>query len=163
MHKAVFLDRDGVINRKANEHDYIKSWSEFDFLPGVPEAIRCLNKAGFLVLVLTNQRGVARRIMTMDSVDSIHKKMCRELEKAGAHIDKIYVCPHDVGQCTCRKPDIGLFLQAEEDFAIDKSMSWMIGDSKTDTQAGKNYGVSTILSDNLSEAIQQIIKQSVKN
>ncbi|KTE93867.1 hypothetical protein AT727_02620 [Desulfitobacterium hafniense] len=144
MSKTVFLDRDGVINKQAAEHDYIKNWGEFEFLPKVSEAIGILNKAGFQVIIVTNQRGVARGMMTIKDVEETHRIMCAELEAFGAQIDGIYVCPHEKDECTCRKPGIGLFLKAEEDFAIDKSTSWMIGDSNSDIEAGKNYGVKTI-------------------
>lgn len=142
--KAVFLDRDGVINVKAPEGDYIKSWSEFHFLSGAIEAIKKLNQNHWLVIIITNQRGIARHLMTMDDLQNIHYSMEKELNKHGAHIDGIYVCPHEKGTCHCRKPDIGLFLQAEKDFSINKSRSWMIGDSKTDIEAGRNYGIHTI-------------------
>lgn len=163
MHKTVFLDRDGLINQQAPEHDYIKSWQEFRFLPGVPEAIRKLNEAGYLVLVVTNQRGVARGMMSMDTVNEIHETMCRELDKAGAHIQKVYVCPHESGTCTCRKPDIGLFLQAEREFEIDKSGSWMIGDGDSDVEAGQRFGVRTIKTTSLISAVEQILKTSCES
>lgn len=142
--KTVFLDRDGVINVKAPEGDYIKSWSEFHFLPGAIEAIRLLNDHNWHVVIITNQRGIARHLMTMHDLEIIHFSMEEALQKHGAHIDGIYVCPHEKGKCHCRKPDIGLFLQAEQDFPVDKSKSWMIGDSQSDIEAGRNYGIRTI-------------------
>lgn len=159
MRKAVFLDRDGVINRQAPIHDYIKTWDAFEFLPGVAGAIRELNEAGYLVLIISNQRGVARGMMTMETVREIDRRMCAELAKEGAHIDGIYVCPHDYGQCTCRKPDIGLFLQAERDFPIDKAASWTIGDSDIDVEAGRRYGTRTILTRDLRSAVRQILEE----
>ncbi len=158
MRKTVFLDRDGLINRQAPEHDYIKTWAEFQFLPGAAEGIRELNEAGFLVLVVTNQRGVARGMMSMAAVDEIHESMLAELDKAGAHIAKVYVCPHEEGTCDCRKPGIGLFLQAERDFEIDKPRSWMVGDSDSDVEAGRRYGVRTIKTRSLLSAAEMIIK-----
>ena len=163
LHKAVFLDRDGVINVQAAEHDYIKSWTEFHFLPGVPEAIKTLNEAGYLVLVVTNQRGVARGMMSQVDVDEIHWQMCRTLKDAGARIDRIYVCPHDIGRCTCRKPDIGLFLQAEQDYDIDKVASWMVGDSESDVEAGRRYGVRTIRTTSLPAAVEVILDDAFHN
>lgn len=157
MRRAVFLDRDGLINRKAAEHDYVKCLNEFFFLPDVPEAIARLNRAGYLVFVVTNQRGIARGLMSAADLQSIHEKMCAELQSCGAHIDGIYVCPHDIGQCHCRKPDIGLFLQAERDFQIDKAGSWMVGDSDSDVEAGKRYGVMTVKTSILSKAVDQIL------
>lgn len=159
MRRAVFLDRDGLINRKAAEHDYVKCLNEFFFLPDVPEAIARLNRAGYLVFVVTNQRGIARGLMSAADLQSIHEKMCAELQSCGAHIDGIYVCPHDIGQCHCRKPDIGLFLQAERDFQIDKAGSWMVGDSDSDVEAGKRYGVQTIKTIDLPGAVKQILEE----
>lgn len=158
MRKAVFLDRDGIMNRQPPEHDYIKSWQEFRFLPGAPEAVCRLNQAGYLVLIVTNQRGVARGMMTMDDVSDIHERMCRELAKTGAHVDGIYVCPHESGTCTCRKPEIGLFLQAEQEFEIDKCQSWMVGDSNSDVLAGQRYGIRTIQTKSLPDAVRYILE-----
>lgn len=161
LYKTVFLDRDGLINQQAPEHDYIKSWEDFCFLPGVPEAIHKLNVAGYLVFVVTNQRGIARGMMRMEDVATIHEQMCRELARDGAFIQKVYVCPHEIGTCTCRKPDIGLFLQAEQEFEIDKQNSWMIGDSDSDVQAGKNYGIRTIKTKSLASAVSQILEMGI--
>lgn len=154
MRKAVFLDRDGLINRQAAPHHYISDPVDFEILPGVPEAIKRLNDAGFLVIVVTNQRGVARGMLTMEQVNTVHGYLQSELVKHGAHIDAIYICPHADGECTCRKPDIGLFLMAEKDFDIDKSQSWMVGDSDTDVEAGKRYGVKTIKTSKLGDAVR---------
>lgn len=142
--KTVFLDRDGVINKKAGLHEYIKKWDEFEFLPGVLRALYLLKSYGYYLIIITNQRGVARNMMDMDDVNEIHNKMCTKLALIGIKIDGIYVCPHGIGECTCRKPEIGLFLQAEKDFEIDKEKSWMIGDSFSDIAAGKKYGIKTI-------------------
>ena len=145
MEKVVFLDRDGVINEKAPEHEYVTEWGKFRFLPDAAEGIKKLNGAGYRIVIVSNQRGVARGLMTAEQVDEIHRRMCAELEKCGAHIDDIYVCPHGEGECSCRKPEIGLFLMAERKFAVDKSASWMIGDSESDVEAGRRYGVRTVL------------------
>lgn len=142
--KTIFLDRDGVINIKAPEGDYIKLWSEFHFLPGAVEAIRLLNDNDWCVVIVTNQRGVSRHLMTMHDLNMIHFSMEAELQKHGAHIDRIFICPHEKGTCRCRKPDIGLFLKAEREFHVDKFNSWMIGDSQSDIEAGRNYGIHTI-------------------
>ena len=158
--KTIFLDRDGVINRQPAPHDYVKRWEEFEFLPGVPQAIRRLNEAGYRVLVVTNQRGIALQRMTTDDVNDIHSHMREELAKNGAHVDGIYVCPHDYGQCRCRKPDIGLFLQAERDFEIDKRASYMIGDDKSDIIAGQRYGVKGIRTCDLPDAVSRILEES---
>jgi histidinol-phosphate phosphatase family protein len=143
--KTIFLDRDGVINEKSAEHDYTKTWEEFRFLPRVPDAIAMFNEAGFRVVIITNQRGVARGILTIDQVEAIHGNMRAALARSGASVDGIYVCPHEVGTCTCRKPEIGLFRRAEADEPVDKARSYMIGDSESDIAAGKRYGIRTIL------------------
>lgn len=111
------------------------------------------------MLVVTNQRGVARGMLTTADVEDVHRYMCAELEKAGAHIDNVYVCPHEKGECSCRKPEIGLFLMAEKDFPIDKSRSWMVGDSESDVEAGKRYGIRTIRTGNLLEAVATILNE----
>lgn len=160
MVKAVFLDRDGLINQQAPEHDYIKRWEDFRFLPGVLEAVRNLNAAGYLALVVTNQRGVARGIMTMESLHDIHRHMCAAFAEHGAKISGVYTCPHAEGTCCCRKPDIGLFLQAERAFDIDKAHSWMVGDSDSDVEAGRRYGVRAIKTKSLMDAAGQILEES---
>lgn len=171
--KTVFLDRDGVINAVAQPHDYIKKWSEFHFLKGASDAVQLLNDNHFQIIIMTNQRGIARGLMSMDDLKDIHAHMCMELEKRGAHIDDIFVCPHEEGTCHCRKPDIGLFLMAENKYQIDKRHSYMVGDSESDIQAGKNHGVRTIALNqnsfgadyrckNLLEAAQWIIQEESK-
>lgn len=93
----------------------------------------------------------------MAEVEDVHRFMREKLAQYGAHVDGIYVCPHNEGECTCRKPEIGLFLMAEKDFPIDKSRSWMIGDSKTDVEAGERYGVRSLLSDSLAQTAEMIL------
>lgn len=143
--KAVFLDRDGVINRCAAPHEYIVSWDDFAFLSGVEDAICAFNRAEYLVIVISNQRGVARGILKMEELNAINARMCAELEKRGAHIDAVYICPHEKGTCDCRKPQTGLLSRAETDWFIDKAKSWMIGDSQSDILAGNSYGIKTVL------------------
>ena len=162
LRKTVFLDRDGLINVKPSEHDYVKCWSEFYFLPGVPQAIKRLNENGYLVVIVTNQRGVARGIMTLDEVKNIHAEMCAFLRKCGSKIDAIYICPHEDGTCTCRKPQTGMLLKAEKDFEIDKEKSWMIGDSDSDMECAKRYGIAAIKSTSLAEAVEMILGEETK-
>ena len=144
MKKAAFLDRDGVINRKAPEGQYITRWEEMRFLPGVPEAIRSLNEAGFLVIIVSNQRCVAKGLITTQEVDSLHALMLRELQATHARIDAIYYCPHDYEPpCRCRKPQPGMLLDAAQKYDINLAASWMIGDSLQDGEAGRNAGCKT--------------------
>jgi D-glycero-D-manno-heptose 1,7-bisphosphate phosphatase len=144
MNKAVFLDRDGVINRAASEGKYIVRWEEMYVLPGVAEAIRLLNTSGFLVIVVTNQRCVAKGLITVEDLEILHQKMCGELAATGAMINKVYYCPHDMEPpCSCRKPGPGMLLEAARDHDVTLYESWMIGDSTSDVEAGINAGCKT--------------------
>jgi D-glycero-D-manno-heptose 1,7-bisphosphate phosphatase len=141
----VFLDRDGVINRKAAEGKYISEWSNFEVLPGAEEAIGRLNRAGCRVIVLSNQRGVALGLYTEAAVHHLHARFQAHLRTYGAHIDGFYFCPHDEGQCTCRKPALGLFEQAVRDTpAITPQTSVMIGDSISDIVAARHFGCRSV-------------------
>lgn len=142
--KVIFLDRDGVINKKAPEGDYIKNWKEFHFLEKVPEAIHIFNDLGFKVVVVSNQRGIAKRLMTMSDVNYIHEQINKQISAYKAHIDAFFVCPHEKGTCHCRKPEIGLFLQAARLFPVDKLHSFMMGDSITDIEAGHKFGIKSV-------------------
>jgi histidinol-phosphate phosphatase family protein len=140
----VFLDRDGVINRQRKD-DYVKSWSEFEFLPGAKDALRLLAEAEYRVVVVTNQRGVARGFLTDSDLAAIHCHMMDEASLAGGPIAAVYYCPHEIGQCGCRKPAKGLFLEAQQDFTdITFSRSTVIGDSPADMEAGLSLGCQTI-------------------
>jgi D-glycero-D-manno-heptose 1,7-bisphosphate phosphatase len=145
MKKAVFLDRDGVINRKPPEGQYVTRWEEMKFLPGVPEAIALLMGAGFCVFAVSNQRCVAKELLTVSELESIHKRMCQELAAAGAVITAVYYCPHEEQPpCNCRKPAPGMILTAAKEHDIDLRASWMIGDSDIDIKAGRNAGCRTV-------------------
>ncbi|MEO0190034.1 MAG: HAD family hydrolase [candidate division WOR-3 bacterium] len=144
--KAVFLDRDGVINKKPPEGKYVTTWDEFKFLRNAIKAIGYLNKLGFLVIVVTNQRGVALGHLAEEKLKEIHQRMRNKLTSCGAHIDGIYYCPHNKNTCSCRKPKVGLFLKAKKDFPeIDFKNSFVVGDSEKDIRAGKRLGCKTIL------------------
>lgn len=143
--RTVFLDRDGVLNEKAPEGVYITCWDEFRVLPGVPEAIARLNRAGVRVVVVSNQRGVARGLYTVADVASIHARFQELLKAKGAHIDAFFICPHQEGQCNCRKPLTGMFEQAVAQFPeVSASTSVMIGDSGADMEFGRRLGMATI-------------------
>ncbi len=142
--KTAFLDRDGVLNRKPPEGHYVTRWEEFVFLPGAANAVRLLNQGGFRVIVVTNQRGVARGLMSEQDVQEIHTRMLAEMAAAGARVDAVYYCPHDDG-CDCRKPAIGLFLRARSAFPdIAFEDSFVIGDSERDVEAGRRLGARVI-------------------
>ena len=146
MNKAAFLDRDGVINKKAPGEGYITRSEDFQLLPGVAEAISLLNRAGFLVIVVTNQRGIARGLFTHSNLSQIHDKMTRDLAASGARLDAVYFCPHDKEPpCDCRKPSPGMILTAAAEHDIDLCNSWMIGDSESDREAGNRAGCRTFM------------------
>src|SRR5438270_3470184 len=128
--RTVFLDRDGVLNEKMPEGRYVTRQEEFHLLPGVAETVGRLNCAGLRVILVSNQRGIALGLYTAAEVDAIHASLQTFLRSCGAHLDGIYYCPHDKGECDCRKPMPGLFEQAVLNFPdIDAYSSIMIGDS----------------------------------
>ena len=144
MNRAAFLDRDGVINCKPPEGEYVVRWEEMQFLPGVASAIAQLNQAGFRVIVISNQRCVAKGLVTAAGVEAMHQRMRNELAAAGAIIDAVYFCPHEkVPPCSCRKPAPGMLFSAARDHQIDLASSWMIGDCEIDVEAGRNAGCKT--------------------
>lgn len=150
MKKAVFLDRDGTINVEKN---YLYRSEDFEFIAKAPEAIALLNKHDYLVIVVSNQAGVARGYYGEDDVCRLHRYINEELEQYDAHIDAFYYCPHHpeagIGKyrirCHCRKPETGMLEQACGDFPIDVAASWMIGDNCGDILAGNRFGLKTIL------------------
>jgi D-glycero-D-manno-heptose 1,7-bisphosphate phosphatase len=143
--RYVFLDRDGVLNRKLPEGAYVSDWAQFQWLPGAVEAIARMNRAGLTVIVVTNQRGIALGRLSVEQLELIHGRLRSDLAQQNARLDALYYCPHDHGECNCRKPDIGLFEQAANDFPeVDVSNSVVIGDSLSDIQAGQRLGMRTI-------------------
>jgi D-glycero-D-manno-heptose 1,7-bisphosphate phosphatase len=125
---------------------YVTRWEEFEILNGVFEAIKLLNNAGLLTIIITNQRGIARGLMSDGDLIAIHERFQKELHGCGAHLDAIYYCPHDVDSCDCRKPKTGLFERSLRDFPeICFKDSFVIGDSLSDIQAGNRLGCYSIL------------------
>lgn len=151
--KAVFLDRDGVLNK---ERSYINKPEDLELYGFTAEAIRKINLSGYLAIIISNQSAVARNLCSLEDVDRIHEKLIYELARFNAHIDAIYFCPHyyEKGSasllpefnidCDCRKPKTGLFEKAATDFGIELVGSFMVGDSERDIVAGKKAGCSTI-------------------
>ncbi|HEY9068894.1 MAG TPA: HAD family hydrolase [Candidatus Ozemobacteraceae bacterium] len=149
---AIFLDRDGTLNP---DPGFISRPEDFELYPGTGEALARLRAAGYLLVVVTNQSGVARGIIPPDALGRIHEKMNRELEQAGAVPDAIYICPHHPdhpapgqppGQsCGCRKPEPGLVLKAISDLGIDPATSWAVGDRMTDVRMAIAAGVAPVL------------------
>ena len=152
--KAVFLDRDGTINKYVG---FLRNIDDFELIGGVAEAVRKINESGYLAIVVTNQPVIARGEVSFEELEEIHNKMETLLGKEGAYLNAIYYCPHHPHKgyegerpelkidCTCRKPKPGMLLKAAEDFNIDLSQSWMVGDGENDIKAGKNAGCRTAL------------------
>lgn len=183
LKRAVFIDRDGTLNVEKN---YLWRIEDFEFIPGAPEAIRRLNRAGFLVVVVTNQAGVARGYFQLEDVDRLHRYIQGLLVASEARVDAFYVCPHHPDftdpavNCQCRKPAPGMLLQAARELGIDLNESYMIGDKVADVEAGQSagcqpllvrtgYGAATAESDPhlsvpvfpaLSEAVDWLLEQS---
>ena len=158
MKKATFLDRDGVINELIyySDHGVVDSpftAEQFKLLPTVAQAINNLHEKGFMVIIVSNQPGIAKGHLSQEAFERIRRKMKDELAKEGAFLDGEYYCFHHPeakvkrlrASCRCRKPEPGLILQAAKDMDIDLSESWMIGDGLTDIEAGKSAGCKTIL------------------
>lgn len=144
MRKAVFLDRDGVLNR--DSPDFIKMPEELHVLPGAPEAVARLVRAGFLAIVVSNQSGIPRGLLTEESLAAIHAKLRAAFAAAGGDLRAIYYCPHLPGEgCACRKPAPGMLLQAAEEHQIDLSQSWLVGDKPEDIACGAAVGCRTVL------------------
>lgn len=186
MNKAVFLDRDGTINVEKN---YLYKIDDFEFIEGVPEAIKMLNDAGYLVIVVTNQAGIARGYYKEEEMRKLHKHINNELKKYGAHIDAYYFCPHHpehgIGDykldCNCRKPKSGMLEWASKEFNIDNGKCYIIGDKISDVQSGDGLNISGILvksgyefneklipakyviKDNLLESVKYIIRNLKEN
>lgn len=152
--KAVFLDRDGTLNKYVG---FLRDMDEFELIDGVADAIKAINNSGYLAIVVTNQPVIARGEVTLRQLEEIHNKMETLLGLEGGYIDAIYYCPHHPHKgyegeipelkfdCDCRKPKPGMLIRAAEDFNIDLSKSWMIGDSENDIQCGINAGCKTAL------------------
>src|SRR5262249_32066160 len=145
INRAAFLDRDGVINEKPSGNGYVTQWEDMHFLPDVHNCIALLNRAGFQVFVVTNQRCVAKGLMTSQALDAIHQQMCEWLSARGAKVEGVYCCPHEKHPaCGCRKPAPGMLLAAANAHKVDLSASWMIGDSEIDVEAGRKAGCRTV-------------------
>ncbi len=141
--KVIFLDRDGVINE--NKSGYLYKWKDISFTKYLFETLRSFIKAGYKLIILTNQSGISRGYYSNKDVEVLHKKMINEFKKNDILIEDIYYCPHDPkSNCSCRKPGIDMLLKAAEEHNINLSKSWFIGDSHTDIEAGRNCNVKTV-------------------
>jgi len=144
VNRCVFFDRDGVVNESPGP-GYVERPEDFHLMTGFIEAARTAQERGYTVAVVTNQRGVARGIMTQQTLDSIHAYMTGELLRHGIGLLGIFCCTHERNTCTCRKPQPGLLLEAARRFDLDLSSCWMVGDKETDVEAGRRAGCRTIL------------------
>ncbi|MFX0039502.1 MAG: D-glycero-beta-D-manno-heptose 1,7-bisphosphate 7-phosphatase [Promethearchaeota archaeon] len=143
--KAVFLDRDGVINKEVS---YLSNSKDFRFIEDSIEALKILKQKGFLLIIITNQAGIARGYFTEGTLKTIHSKMNNRLKKEGLELDDIYYCPHHpdfTGPCNCRKPNPGMILKAKLQHNIDLTKSYMVGDTLNDIQTGKAANCKTVL------------------
>lgn len=149
MRKAVFLDRDGTLNP---DPGYISNPDDFELFPGVAEALARLKKAGYLLILITNQSGISRGLITPEQLELVHQKLQNLLASADAELDAIYFCPHHadyppvngISDCNCRKPRPGMILQAIKDFNIDRDLSYVIGDRSKDIKIGLDTGIKPI-------------------
>lgn len=169
--KAIFLDRDGTINKYVG---FLRNINEFELLDGAADAIKKINASGYLAIVITNQPVIARGEVSFEELERIHNKMETLLGKKGAYLDAIYFCPHHPHKgyegerpelkfdCDCRKPNPGMLLKAAQDFNIDLAQSWMIGDGENDIRAGQNAGCQTAFIGNESYG-QTVTVSSLKN
>lgn len=163
--KAVFLDRDGVLNVDVA---YLYKISDLRWIDGAKEALAYLNSLGYKLFVVTNQSGIARGYYTVENMNALHEHMQQELETCGAHIEKFYYCPHHpkgklseyTMECTCRKPAPGMILRAFEEYDLDKEHSFLIGDKDSDLEAAANAGIKgyKFTGSSLLEFVKNIVK-----
>jgi D-glycero-D-manno-heptose 1,7-bisphosphate phosphatase len=152
--KALFLDRDGVVNIEKN---YTYRIEDFEFIPAIFEIAKTYEEQGFLIFVITNQAGIARNFYTAKDVRILHEWMVEEFRQRGIKITEVYFCPHHpdfTGDCECRKPHPGMILEAISKYDIDPAESVLIGDKKSDIDAGLNAGIGKNL------YIQDLIQES---
>lgn len=165
--KYIFLDRDGVINKKPPKAQYVCEPGDFIWLPGAKEAIRKLNNAGYFIIIISNQAGIAQGIMTENDFKNIQCKVSSDLSEFGARIDAVYYCPHGWNDgCKCRKPQPGMLYQAQKDFSINLTECYLIGDDERDIITAHNANMKGILvSDHytLANAVDDILEGTIKD
>ena len=163
---AAFLDRDGVLNV---DRDYVHSADQLEWIDGVPEAIHLLNDAGYLVIVVTNQSGVARGFYDEAAIHDLHDHMQDTLAAQGARIDAFYYCPHHpqgkiaayTMRCDCRKPGSGMFEQAARDWDIDRARSFMIGDKDIDIGAATAFGIRSAMFNSATDRLPELVRRMI--
>ena len=159
---TVILDRDGVLNRRPPRAGYVRTWEEFQWLSGAKEALRLLRENGYRVVIVSNQAGIGRGMMTESALAEIHQHMIEEAEQAGGKIESVFYCPHDWSAgCECRKPKAGMLFQAQKKFDLDLTRTLFIGDDERDQQAAEAAGcLFSMVTDKTS--LLDIIKRTVK-
>ena len=161
--RYVFLDRDGVINK--DSPDYVKNWSEFEFLPKSLDAIRLLTENKFTVIVITNQSIINRKMASLDDLEFTHSMMKKTVSEAGGEIKDIFFCPHKPEDyCACRKPEPGLILEASVKYSIDTEDSVMIGDSAKDIECARRAGCRhaiLVKTGNFEQAVSELEKKKI--
>lgn len=144
--RAVFLDRDGTLNVRPAEHRYVETLDGFVWLPGAVEGAAALARAGFVLAVTSNQRGIARGLVSWNTIAAIEQEIQARLGEHGAQIAAFRYCPHELDDgCDCRKPAPGMLLELAEQLDLDPARSWMVGDSESDVAAGRAAGCATAL------------------
>jgi D-glycero-D-manno-heptose 1,7-bisphosphate phosphatase len=153
--KCVFFDRDGIVNESPGAGKYVLDWAGFRLNPEFPECLRAVRRAGYAAAIVTNQRAVALGLTSAERVAEIHRRLAELLEKqSGLRLLDIACCPHNTGECACRKPQPGMLLDIAARHGIDLRQSWMVGDAETDIEAGRRAGCRTIRVGPLSEPSQ---------
>ena len=144
--KCVFFDRDGIVNESPGQGRYVTCWADFHLIPEFPVCLQSVLKMGYQAAIVTNQRAVARGLMTLEDLADIHRRLKRLLMRQyGLALLDVAHCPHDENECSCRKPSPGMILTLAKKHNLDLAASWMVGDSETDVEAGRRAGCSTIL------------------
>ena len=164
---AAFLDRDGVLNV---DHGYVHRLDALDLIPGAADAVRLLNEAGYLVIVVTNQSGVARGYYVEADVARFNEELARRLAAQGARVDAFYYCPHHpegtvaryAVACDCRKPGPGMLEQAARDFAIDRAKSFLVGDRDGDSEAAASFGIKGIKFDAKAQSLVEVVRAALR-
>jgi D-glycero-D-manno-heptose 1,7-bisphosphate phosphatase len=161
---TIILDRDGVLNKKPPRAEYVRSWNEFQWLAGAKQGLRLLKAAGYRVVVVSNQAGIGRGIMTEADLTDIHDQMKMEAQQAGGQIDAIYYCPHEWDKdCACRKPRPGLLFQAQREFHLDLSRTPFFGDDERDGEAAEAAGcpfVQVSGQKSFFDCVQELVERS---
>lgn len=145
VNRCVFFDRDGIVNASPGADRYVTRWEDFHLLPEFVEALRVVRAHGYQAVIVTNQRSVARGLVSLEEVDAIHRSLRDELaQKHQLDLLDVACCPHDIGQCDCRKPAPGMLKAMALKHDLDMAASWMVGDAETDIEAGRRAGCRTI-------------------